>query len=199
MTSDVKELNDLDLVQPPEALAAIEARTHAMGFDLASESRTGALLRALAASKPGGRLLELGTGTGVATAWILAGMDANATLASVDSEPNHQQVARDLLGHDSRLTLVLEDGHEFLKRQPEASYDFVFADAMPGKFEGLENCLQVVKPGGYYVVDDILPQAKWPAGHAEKVSQLVNLLAGDDRLAIVPLVWATGIIVAVRR
>jgi predicted O-methyltransferase YrrM len=199
MTSDVKELNDLDLVQPPEALAAIEARTHAMGFDLASESRTGALLRALAASKPGGRLLELGTGTGVATAWILAGMDANATLASVDSEPNHQQVARDLLGHDSRLTLVLEDGHEFLKRQPEASYDFVFADAMPGKFEGLENCLQVVKPGGYYVVDDILPQAKWPAGHAEKVSQFVNLLAGDDRLAIVPLVWATGIIVAVRR
>ncbi|HXH51678.1 MAG TPA: class I SAM-dependent methyltransferase [Terriglobia bacterium] len=199
MTSDIKELNDLDLVQPPEALAAIEARTHAMGFDLASEARTGALLRALAASRPGGRLLELGTGTGVATAWILAGMDANATLASVDSEPNHQQVARDLLGHDSRLTLVLEDGHEFLKRQPAASYDFVFADAMPGKFEGLENCLQVVKPGGYYVVDDILPQAKWPAGHAEKVSQLVNQLAGDDRLAIVPLNWATGIIVAVRR
>jgi predicted O-methyltransferase YrrM len=199
MTSDVKELNDLDLVQPPEALAAIEARTHAMGFDLASESRTGALLRALAASKPGGRLLELGTGTGVATAWILAGMDANAALASVDSEPNHQQVARDLLGHDSRLTLVLEDGHQFLKRQPAASYDFVFADAMPGKFEGLENCLQVVKPGGYYVVDDILPQAKWPAGHDEKVSLLVNLLAGDNRFAIAPLYWATGIIVAVRR
>ena len=126
-------------------------------------------------------------------------MDANATLASVDSEPNHQQVARDLLGQDSRLRLVLEDGHQFLKRQPAASYDFVFADAMPGKFEALENCLGVVKPGGYYLVDDMLPQVKWPAGHAEKVSHLVNLLAGDNRFAIVPLYWATGIIVAVRR
>jgi predicted O-methyltransferase YrrM len=199
MTSTIKGLNDLDLVQPPAALAGIEARTHAMRFDMASESRTGSLLRALAASKPGGRLLELGTGTGVATVWILAGMDAHSTLTSVDVSSTHQQVARELLGNDSRLTLVLEDGHQFLKRQPVASYDFVFADAMPGKYEGLEDCLQVVKPCGYYVVDDMLPQAKWPAGHAEKVSHLVNQLAGDDRFAIVPLAWATGIIAAVRR
>lgn len=199
MDSAIKGLNDLDLVQPPAALAAIEARTHAIGFDMASESRTGALLRALAASKPGGRLLELGTGTGVATAWVLAGMDADATLTSVDVSSAHQQVAHEYLGNDSRLTLVLEDGHQFLKRQPAASYDFVFADAMPGKFEGLEDCLQVVKPGGYYVVDDMLPQAKWPAGHAEKVSHLANQLSGDGRFAIVPLNWATGIVVAVRR
>lgn len=192
-------LNDLKLVTPPEALAGIEARTRDMGFDMASEPRTGALLRALAASKPGGRLLELGTGTGVATAWILAGMDAGSTLASVDSEPDHQQVARDCLGDDSRLTLVLEDALGFLKRQPAASYDFVFADAIPGKYEGLEDCLKVVKPGGVYVVDDMAPLPKWPRAHVERVAHLINQLAGDDRFAIAPLYWATGVIVAVRR
>jgi hypothetical protein len=36
---------------------------------------TGLFLRTLAASKPAGRFLELGTGTGVATAWLLDGMD----------------------------------------------------------------------------------------------------------------------------
>ncbi len=198
MTSP-KGLNDLDLVQPPAALAEIEVRTRDMGFDMASEARTGALLRALAATKPGGRLLELGTGTGVATAWILAGMDADATLVSVDFDPAHQQVARDSIGNDNRLTLVLEDGLGFLKRQPAGSFDFVFADAIPGKYEGLEECLKVVKPGGVYVVDDMSFLAKWPKAHVERVALLINRLAGDDRFAIAPLDWATGVIVAVRR
>ncbi|HET9179598.1 MAG TPA: class I SAM-dependent methyltransferase [Terriglobia bacterium] len=199
MISGLEGLNDLDLVQPPAALAEINARTHAIGFDMASEPRTGALLRALAASKPGSRLLELGTGTGVATAWILAGMDAGATLTSVDVDSRHQEVAREFLGSDSRLTLVLEDGLQFLGRQPSESFDFVFADAVPGKYEGLEDCLRVVKPGGFYVIDDLLPQPNWPPGHGEKVPLLINQLTGDGRFAIAALSWATGLIVAVRR
>ncbi|HEV2245275.1 MAG TPA: class I SAM-dependent methyltransferase [Terriglobia bacterium] len=199
MASGLKGLNDLDLVQPPAALAGIEARTQVIGFEMASEPRTGALLRALAASKPGGRLLELGTGTGVATAWLLAGMDADATLTSVDVDSRHQEVARELLGSDSRLALVLEDGLQFLRRQPAASYDLVFADAMPGKFEGLADCLRLVTPGGFYVIDDLLPQPNWPEGHAEKIPVLLNQLAADGRFIIAPLHWATGLIIAVRR
>ncbi|HET7214173.1 MAG TPA: class I SAM-dependent methyltransferase [Terriglobia bacterium] len=199
MASETNGLNDLNLVARPAALAEIETRTRAMRFDMASEPRTGALLRALAATKPGGRLLELGTGTGVATAWILAGMDAGSSLASVDSDPHHQQVARDCLANDGRLTLVLEDALGFLRRQPAASYDFVFADAIPGKYEGLEECLKVVKPGGVYVVDDMAPLSKWPRAHVERVALLVNQLAGDNRFAIAPLDWATGVIVAARR
>ena len=199
MPSGLNRLKDIDLVQRPAALADIEARTRAMGFGMASEPRTGALLRALAASKPGGRLLELGTGTGVATAWILSGMDDHAALTSVDVDSTHQEVSREFLGSDSRLTLVLDDGLQFLRRQTGAIYDFVFADAIPGKYEGLQDCLRVVKPGGFYVVDDLLPQPNWPPGHAERVPLLLNQLAGDDRFAIAPLFWATGIIVAVRR
>ena len=199
MASTIKALNDLDLVHPPAVLAGIEERTREIGFDIASEPRTGALLRALAASKPGGQLLELGTGTGVATAWILDGMDAASKLTSVDIDSGHQEVAREFLGNDNRLTFVLEDGLEFLKRQPPASYDFVFADAIPGKYEGLEECLKVVKPGGVYIVDDMAPLPKWPKAHTERVSLLVNRLAGDERVAIAPLDWATGIIVAVTR
>ncbi|HEX5412963.1 MAG TPA: class I SAM-dependent methyltransferase [Terriglobia bacterium] len=199
MPLGIKGLDELELVQPPRALAGIEARTRALGFDMASEPRTGALLRALAASKPGGRLLEVGTGTGVATAWILAGMDAGATLTSVDLDSRLQDVAREFLGSDSRLTLVLEDGLQFLRRQQEGAYDLVFADAILGKYEGLQDCLRVVKPGGFYVIDDLLPQPNWPPGHAEKVPPLVNQLTGDDRFAVVPLHWATGVIVAVRR
>ena len=48
----------------PHIWSEIERRTAELGFDMPSDMRTKALLKALAASKPHGRLLELGTGTG---------------------------------------------------------------------------------------------------------------------------------------
>ena len=59
----------------PPVWHPLQARTVALGFDMPSDARTGALLKALAASKPRGDLLELGTGTGLATACLLAGME----------------------------------------------------------------------------------------------------------------------------
>jgi len=187
------------VIHPPLLLKQIVARTQALGFNMASEPRTGALLRSLAASKPGGQFLELGTGTGIATAWLLAGMDAAANLTSVDTDPQVQNIAREFLGSDGRLRLVLGDGLAFLQRDPSAHYDFVFADAMPGKDEGLPECLRVVKPGGFYVIDDMLPQTNWPPGHANKIPVLLRELREDPNWELVPLAWSSGIVVAVKR
>ena len=98
-------MDDLRYIHQPSALGQIFERTQALNFNMASEPRTGALLRTLAASKPSGRLLELGTGTGIATAWLLAGMDAGSILISVDTDPEVQAVARECLGSDPRLSL----------------------------------------------------------------------------------------------
>jgi hypothetical protein len=46
---------------------------------MSCDERTGCLLATLAATRPGGRLLELGTGVGEGTAWLLSGMPANAS------------------------------------------------------------------------------------------------------------------------
>src|SRR4029453_15613903 len=71
----VYAMNDSEIRQTPGTLAGIVADANAMGFNMASEPKVGALLAALAAAKPGGRLLELGTGTGHGTAWLLSGME----------------------------------------------------------------------------------------------------------------------------
>jgi hypothetical protein len=60
---------------PPKPLEAIMAATRAIGFQIWCWPQVGALLRVMAALKPGGRLLEIGTGTGVSTCWLLDGMD----------------------------------------------------------------------------------------------------------------------------
>ena len=192
-------MDDLSYFRPPQALEAIQARTAELQFDMASEPRTGALLQMLAASKPCGRLLELGTGTGLATAWLLSGMDAGSSLISVDTDEEVQAVAREALCQDTRLKLVAHDGAAFLWRQPKKSFDLVFADAVPGKYEALDEALAIVKTGGFYVIDDMLPQLNWPEGHGEKAQALIERLAADERFVMLPMPWSTGIIVLVRK
>ena len=191
-------MDELTYTHNPASLDSILRDTAELGFDMGSDPRTGALLRTLAASKPGGRFLELGTGTGIATAWILGGMDKSAELISVDLDGRVQEIARAHLGSDPRLKFVIEDGLEFLRRQPHGSFDFVFADAMPGKYEGLDEALRVLKPGGIYIVDDMLPQPNWPEGHAPKIPVLIEALSRTADLSVVPLAWATGLVIAVR-
>ena len=183
----------------PRQLSAILARTEELEFNMASEQHTGALLQVLAGSKPGGKLLELGTGTGIATAWLLSGMDEPATLISVETDERVQAVAREVLGSDPRLDLILEDGATFIRHQSEKAFDLIFADAMPGKFEVLEETLKLIKPGGFYVIDDLLPQPNWPEGHGTKVDNLMYQLSADPRFSMVPITWSTGVAVLVRR
>src|SRR5215471_18143261 len=121
--------------QFPPRLKAILDRTAQIGFPMASDVRTGMFLRTLAASRPGGRLLEIGTGTGIATAWLLDGMDSRARLITVDVDARAQAVAREHLADDIRLEIVTEDAAAFLARQPRRAFDLIFADAMIGKYE----------------------------------------------------------------
>ena len=58
-------MNDDAINRQPAALEAIQRDTAALGFTMASEAKTGALLAALAASKPGG-CWNLAPGRGLA-------------------------------------------------------------------------------------------------------------------------------------
>lgn len=192
-------MNDRILIKSPASLEQIETRSKGLDFRMASDPRTGALLAALAASKPGGRFLELGTGTGIGTAWLLYGMDKASTLMSVDIDPEVQAVAREVHGRDPRLTLFLEDGIQFLHKQPPQTFDLIFADAMAGKYESLDEALALVRPGGFYVIDDMLPQPSWPEGHDAKAAALMDRLSRETAFQVAPLSWSSGVILLVRR
>jgi predicted O-methyltransferase YrrM len=183
----------------PAAWREIGARSRDLGFDMPSEPDTGAMLSLLAASKPDGRFLELGTGTGLATAWLLAGMGPGAALVSVDSDPVVQAVARDVLGDDPRVRFVIADGLAHVRDQPLASFDLIFADAWPGKYEGLDETLALLRPGGLYVVDDMVRQSNWPRDHQPRVDALAARLKSHPELVTVVLDWASGLVIAAKR
>jgi predicted O-methyltransferase YrrM len=190
---------DHSALRPPAALGAILERTASLGFGMACETRTGAFLRAMAAMKPAGRLVELGTGTGAGTAWILDGMSADAELISIDAEPEPQSVAKDLLGDDHRLELLTMSAGDWLDAAQPGSFDLVFADAWIGKFDMLERSLGLLRPGGMWIGDDLLPQSDWPQSHRSRVTMLLDTLASLPDHRVVNLAWASGIVLVVRR
>ena len=183
----------------PPAYATIDEATRAHGFTMPSDPLTCSLLRTLAAAKPAGRFLELGTGTGLSTAWILDGMDAASTLISFDYDATLLEIARTYLGDDERLSLVEADGEAWVTENADAKFDYIFADTWHGKYLLLDEVLTMLKPGGLYIVDDMLSQPNWPEGHAEKAIEFVKYLENRNDLLLTKQHWATGIIVAVKR
>ena len=192
-------MNDSDIRRIPAAVAGIAGDGEALGFNMASEPKVGSLLAALAASKPGGRLLELGTGTGHGTAWLLTGMDAGSTLDTVDTDAAVVAIARRHLGSDPRVTFHIRDGGEFLQELSPRRFDLIYADAWPGKFSHLDAALSLLGRGGIYAIDDLLPQPNWPDGHAPKVPALIDDLERRGGFATVRLSWASGLMLVVRQ
>src|SRR5688500_15224638 len=103
-------MDDIANLGEPEALPAIWSDTRASGFAMPSEPLTCSLLRTLAASKASARFLELGSGTGLSTAWLLDGMDAGSHLTTVDNDEALLSILRRHLGMDPRLSVVCADG-----------------------------------------------------------------------------------------
>lgn len=192
----------LDTVQlnSPSIIQEIEEATKAIGFAMGSDLLTGSFLRTLATTKPTGSILELGTGTGLATAWLLDGMDVLSSLLTVDSNENNTAVARKFLGHDSRVTFHMGDGAAFIKSalKQGRTFDLIFADMPPGKYQYLEETLRLLKEGGLYVIDDMLLQTSWDEEHVGRVYRLIAALEQRRDVRITKLNWSSGIILAAK-
>lgn len=183
----------------PKAYQQINTATVASGFSMASDILTCSLLKTLATSKPSGSFLELGTGTGLSTAWILAGMDKHSTLISIDNDARFLAIAKDFLSHDDRLTLIDTDGAAWFGKNNDKKFDYIFADTWHGKYLLLDEAIAMLNKGGLYIIDDMLPQQNWPEGHQEKAIKLIKDLESRDDLHLTKQVWATGIVIGVKK
>jgi hypothetical protein len=84
-----------------------------------------------------------------------------------------------------------------LHENAHQSFDLIFADSWPGKFSALELALGMVKPSGFYLIDDLLPQplargrSRGAGGGAEGHPQGALGLRGHGSRLVVGLLLAT--------
>ncbi len=176
---------------------------------MSSDDLTGNFLGTLAASKPGGRFLELGTGVGAGSAWLLSGMNAASSLVTVEQNAEQVAVAKKHLSHDPRITFWVGNGLEFLQ-QAQGPFDFIFADTWPGKIAHPELALDLVTAGGFYLVDDMELGWKDETALQPPLSDyllevwrgqraLMSLLGTRDDFHCTRLDWSTGLMVCVKK
>jgi predicted O-methyltransferase YrrM len=143
----------------------------------ASLPGVGRFLAMLAAGCTGGRIGELGTGTGIGAAWITSAMPHDCTLITAEIDPRRAAAARELLAEDPRVEVLTGDAVSIMSsRRP---FDLLFCDSSGSDGVDLVSLLRV---GGRIVMDDVTPQKALPPDSPYKASDPKRQFFGDPRL-----------------
>ena len=189
-----------DLVHRAEALAV------AMRFERSSIPEVGRLLGVLAASRPRGRLAEIGTGTGVGAAWMVSSMGLEASFVTVEADDERAAACERLFADYPQVRVLHGDWHEVLP--PEAPFDLLFFDgggwkrSPPVQMRAeSERALELVAPAGVVVLDNLTPEHLWPADAPSWPDALREHWLGSAALVATEVLTTedSSAIVAVRR
>ena len=192
--------------QPEEApLVAARQRAAEVGVG-AVDPPTGATLRLLAAAANGKAVVELGTGAGVSSLWLLSGMRPDGILTSVDAESEHQRLAKASLAEagvpTGRARLIHGRALEVLPRLSDGAYDLLFCDANRSEnLDYLAAALRLLRPGGLVVFAAALGNgrvAEPSARDAETVAlrELAKAVRDEPRLVAGVVPVGAGLLVA---
>ena len=194
-----------EFVSEDEVLAAARGRAEEVGV-VPIGSGAGAALRFLAAVTEARAVVEIGTGTGVSGLWLLRGMRPDGVLTTVDTEAEHQRLAKQSFSEagipSQRVRLIPGAALDVLPRLTDGHYDLVFCDGDKHEYSDyLDEALRLLRPGGLVAFDNALwhDRVADPAQRdAETVSirELGRTVREHDMLLPVLLPVGDGLLVA---
>ena len=183
----------------PTLVTVALARATSLGFTLSCEAEVGRLLATLAAGVPeDGRVLEMGTGAGVGTAWLVMGLTgrADVELVTIERDP---RIARAAAEGPWPPSVRLETGNVLERLDALGRFDLIFADAQGGKWQGLDRTIAALTPGGVLVVDDMIVPDSADAEHRANQERVRRTLLTHADLVACELAVSSGIMIASRR
>jgi predicted O-methyltransferase YrrM len=191
-----------------DVLAGARRRAEEVGC-VAVGPGAGAALRLLAAMLDARSVVEIGTGTGVSGVWLLRGMNPDGVLTSIDTEAEHQRLARETFAEEgvppNRARLITGRALEVLPRLTDGGYDLVLVDGDKQEYaDHLVEALRLLRPGGVVVFDNALwsdrvadPAQRDPDTVA--IRELGKAVRDHEDLVSALLPVGDGLLVAVRR
>ena len=209
MTTQAAAAYAEDFLPEDEALQTARRNAADVGGAPPVSPGTGAMLRFIAAAISARSVVEIGTGCGISGIWLLRGMRPDGVLTSVDSEPEHHRLARQVFGlagfPANRYRLIGGKAADVLPRLTDSGYDLVFCDADKQDYpQYLTAALRLLRPGGVVAFDNALwggrvasPDVSDPETAA--IRQLCEQVREDERLAPVLAPVGDGLLAAVKR
>jgi predicted O-methyltransferase YrrM len=180
----------------PDLVSATLDLSRRRGFISSTRHETGRLLATLAASKVG-TLAELGTGTGVGSAWLASGAPDEARIVSAELDPALAGEVHEIFTDVENVEIISGDWSALEQFAPFA---LVFVDVRE-VMESIDHLADLVEPGGIVVLDDFTPSLTWPPivdGHVDTIREQ---WLTDERFAAVELLIDEGasLVIATRR
>lgn len=175
------------------------------GLESASPS-VAALLTFLAASVQAQAVVEVGTGTGVSGAALLAGMTPGGILTSIDIEAEYQRYAREAfsaLGHESsRARLIAGRALDVLPRMSDGAYDMVVVDTDRSEYPAiLTQAKRLLRIGGLIALigvgaEGLLSDPSRRDAEAAAVRDAGDQLRSDEDWVPALITQGSGLVVA---
>jgi predicted O-methyltransferase YrrM len=182
----------------PLAVGYAKLRAHEMSFRMSCDDGVGRLLTVLAcAVPPGGRILELGTGTGVGLGWITAGLEGRNDVQVVSLEIDARLAdSAQRWSWPAHVRIVTADALAVLETL--GTFNLIFADAAPVKYGHIGSVLGTLRSHGLLVIDDVRAPSWADEARRKESSAIRSMLLRQPDIRAVDVDWSSGLILAAK-
>ena len=149
----------------PPLVARARAAAETIGFAKSCRDEDGRLLHLLAGRRGVERVAEIGTGTGVGTAWLAAGLAPGVPLYTAEIDPALARAAGEVFADDPDVHVLRGDWRTMLPRH--APFDLIFVDGGRAK-DDPDAVLRLAMPGATIVMDDFSSEWQGPDPRRER-------------------------------
>ena len=149
----------------PPLVARARAAAEAKRFEKSCRDDDGRLLHLLAGRRGVERVAEIGTGTGVGTAWLAAGLAPGVPLYTAELDADLARVAAEMFREDPDVHVLEGDWRTVLP--PHPPFDLIFVDGGRAK-DDPDAVLQLAMPGATVVMDDFSSDWQGPDPRRER-------------------------------
>ena len=193
-----------DFTSEPEVMRRARLRADEIGIEAVTPS-VGTQLNILARSLAAKAIVEVGTGAGVSSLWLLSASDTSV-LASIETESEHQNIAKlafDQAGiSSSRLRLINGRSVDVLTNLADGSYDLVFLDGDRETLqEQVRQSYRLLRKGGVLAIAHALWRDRVPDNQlvdesTESYRDLLETLREHDGFVTSLLPIGDGLLIA---
>ena len=196
-----------DYSSEPESIRSARKHADELGVESVTPA-TGAQLAVIAGLTQAKNIVEVGTGAGVSSLWLLSASN-DSVLTTIDSEPEYQNVAKENFRASSiqanRVRTITGKAVNVMGNMAESAYDLVFLDIDPQYLEEiLPTAVSLVRPKGALVVAHALwrDRVPNPALRDDETSAMRSVLrafeSSEDFTSAVSMV-GDGLLVVYKR
>jgi predicted O-methyltransferase YrrM len=183
----------------PEDEVLVKARARGVEVGATNiSSGTGAFLRQLAHLISAQSVVEVGTGSGVGSIWLLRGMIENGTLTSIDSEAEHARISRIAFAEaeisPQRFRLITNPVMDVMSKLTDRAYDLVVLRNEPEDLSfAIDEAHRILRTGGVLAIDHFFGGGKVP-DPAQRDPRTIALREAGKSIKLASNTWVSSLI-----